>query len=37
MYSGVEQGRRKHGVAIIVGPTLAPHIQKVTLVNERLM
>lgn len=37
MYSGVRTGRRKHGVAIIVGPTLSPYTQEVKLLNESLM
>ena len=37
IYRGVDVGIRKHGVAMIVGPRLAPFIQKVQLVSERLM
>ena len=37
IYSGVEFGTRKHGVALMLGPKLSPYVQKVRLVNERLM
>ena len=37
IYRGVDVGIRKHGVAMIVGPRLAPYIQKVQLVSEGLM
>ena len=37
LYSGVGEGVRRHGVAMILGPKLSPYIQNVRLVNERLM
>ena len=37
MYCGVREGIRKHGVGIIVGPRLSPCIQRVKIINERLM
>lgn len=37
MYSGINDGTRRHGVALIFGPKLSPFIQQVQTVNERLM
>ncbi len=37
IYSGIEEGRRMHGVGIIMGPRMSPYIEKVKLVSERLM
>ena len=37
MYRGTEEGRRRHGAAIIVGPRLLHYIREVKLINERLM
>ena len=37
IYSGIEQGTAKYGVAILVGPRLSRSIKAVKLVNERIM
>ena len=37
MYKGIHEGTRIHGVAVITGPRLSPHIQEVELISERLM
>ena len=37
IYKGIQEGRRLHGVAMIIGPRLSPHIQQTSLINERLM
>ena len=37
IYSGIEQGTTKYGVAILVGPRLSRSIKAVKLVNERIM
>lgn len=37
MHSGMDDGVRRHGVALIFGPKLSPFIQQVQPVNERLI
>ena len=36
-YCGVKEGKRKHGVAVIVGPKVSKYLQEVKLISERLM
>ena len=35
IYKGIDEGRRKHGVAMIAGPRISPLIQEVKLISER--
>lgn len=36
-YKGVDEGIRKHGVGVILGPRVVPFVQKIEGINERLI